>query len=122
MSESKRTAPRWYCVDRDGVAMLCANRRDALAQAAENDDCWPQRAPYQAVLLGDVSALAAEVERLKAENDKLRAKLGNSPEPCAYCGIPAGADFDAVVRDALEAPKLRRAALAAIDLLQEAAK
>lgn len=33
--------------------------------------------------------LAAEVERLRAENDKLRAKLGNSPEPCAYCGIPA---------------------------------
>ena len=34
-------------------------------------------------------SLAAEVERLKAENDKLRAKLGNSREPCAYCGIPA---------------------------------
>lgn len=33
--------------------------------------------------------LAAEVEELRAENDKLRAKLGNSPEPCAYCGIPA---------------------------------
>lgn len=32
------------------------------------------------------------------------------------------ADFDAIVRDALEAPKLRRAALAAIDLLHEAAK
>lgn len=31
----------------------------------------------------------AEVERLREENDKLRAKLGNSPEPCAYCGIPA---------------------------------
>lgn len=30
-----------------------------------------------------------EVERLREENDKLRAKLGNSPEPCAYCGIPA---------------------------------
>ena len=51
---------RWYCLDRDGVAMLCKDEEDARAQAAENDDCWPQRAPHRAALLGDV---AAERER-----------------------------------------------------------
>jgi len=51
---------RWYCLDRDGVAMLCKDEEDARAQVVENDDCWPQRAPHRAALLGDV---AAERER-----------------------------------------------------------
>lgn len=51
---------RWYCLDRDGVAMLCKDEEDARAQAIENNDCWPGRAPHRAVLLGDV---AAERER-----------------------------------------------------------
>ena len=54
------TEARWYCLDRDGVAMLCKDEADARAQAVENDDCWPGRAPHRAVLLGDV---AAERER-----------------------------------------------------------
>ena len=48
---------RWYCLDRDGVAMLCKDEEDARAQAVENDDCWPGRAPHRAVLLGDVGHL-----------------------------------------------------------------
>jgi len=52
---------RWYCLDRDGVAMLCKDEEDARAQVIENDACWPGRAPHRAVLLGDV---AAERERL----------------------------------------------------------
>lgn len=51
---------RWYCLDRDGVAMLCKDEADALAQVIENDDCWPQRAPHRAALL---AAVAAERER-----------------------------------------------------------
>lgn len=47
---------RWYCLDRDGVAMLCKDEEDALAQVIENDACWPGRAPHRAVLLGDVAA------------------------------------------------------------------
>src|SRR5690606_10086336 len=34
-------AARWYCLDRDGVAMLCKDEADARTQAAESDDCWP---------------------------------------------------------------------------------
>ena len=56
---------RWYCLDRDGVAMLCKDEADARAQVLENDDCWPKRAPHRAALLGDVAALAAEIARLR---------------------------------------------------------
>lgn len=58
---------RWYCVDRDGVAMLCTCEADARAQVAENDACWPGRAPHRAVLLGEVAALEAENAALKRE-------------------------------------------------------
>lgn len=30
-----------------------------------------------------------EIERLRAENDKLRAILATSNEPCVYCGLRA---------------------------------
>ena len=58
------SAARWYCLDRDGVAMLCKDEADARAQVIENDACWPGRAPHRAVLLGDV---AAERERWRDE-------------------------------------------------------
>ena len=48
---------RWYCLDRDGVAMLCKDEADALAQAIENDDCWPARAPHRAARLCDLECL-----------------------------------------------------------------
>lgn len=34
-------------------------------------------------------ALRAEVERLRKENDMLRAKFAMSNEPCLYCNLPA---------------------------------
>jgi hypothetical protein len=48
--------PRWYCVDSNGVATLCANEEDAILEACMNSDIWPENAPYRAVLLGDVAA------------------------------------------------------------------
>lgn len=54
---------RWYCLDRDGVAMLCKDESDARAQVSENDDCWPGRAPHRAALLVDVE----DAERLRRE-------------------------------------------------------
>ena len=61
------TEARWYCLDRDGVAMLCKDEADAREQVIESSDCWPNRAPYRAALLGDVAALAAENAALKRE-------------------------------------------------------
>jgi len=73
-------AARWYCLDRDGVPMLCKDEADARTQAAENDDCWPGRAPHRAVLLCEVSAADAhipmarliELETAEHERDILR--------------------------------------------------
>lgn len=48
---------RWYCLDRDGYAMLCKDEADARAQVIENDDCWPARAPHRAALLCDLEYL-----------------------------------------------------------------
>ena len=48
---------RWYCLDRDGVAMLCKDEADARAQVVENDDLWPARAPHRAALLCDLEYL-----------------------------------------------------------------
>lgn len=45
---------RWYCLDRDGVAMLCKDEADARAQVIESNDCWPARAPHRAALLCDL--------------------------------------------------------------------
>lgn len=58
---------RWYCLDRDGVAMLCKDEADARAQVIENDDCWPGRAPHRAALLGDVAALESKNAALARE-------------------------------------------------------
>jgi hypothetical protein len=95
------TEARWYCLDRDGVAMLCTDEADARTQAAESDDCWPGRAPHRAVLLGDVAALRARVLELEAahedasgavlqERDRwLQRCAGKRHEGCSYlatCG------------------------------------
>ena len=71
---------RWYCLDRDGVAMLCKDEADARAQVIENDDCWPGRAPHRAVLLIEANAADAhiqmarliELETAEHERDILR--------------------------------------------------
>lgn len=47
--------PRWYVVDRDGLATLCASESDALHVAEDSRLQWPQRGPYRAVLMGDVA-------------------------------------------------------------------
>lgn len=73
---------RWYCLDRDGVAMLCKDEADARAQVIEHDDCWPRRAPHRAALLGDVSAADAhipmarliELETAEQERDIFRSE------------------------------------------------
>ena len=55
---------RWYCVSRDGLAMLCLNEHNAHAMAAQNATHYPNQAPYKAVALGDV---VAERERMVAD-------------------------------------------------------
>jgi hypothetical protein len=59
-------APRWYVLDRDGLATLCASESDAESVAAHALAQWPQRGPYRVALLGDVRAATNEIERLRA--------------------------------------------------------
>lgn len=54
LSESGLPA-RWYCVNKEGMAMLCKDEADARAEAAHNDQAWPAGVPHRAVMLGDVT-------------------------------------------------------------------
>ena len=58
--DSQALPLRWYVVNRDGLATLCADEADARKVADECNLMFPRVAPHRAVLLGDV---AAERER-----------------------------------------------------------
>lgn len=51
---------RWYCVNNIGVATLCKDKADAIANAKNCDSAYPAYGPHRAALLGDV---ASERER-----------------------------------------------------------
>lgn len=57
------TEARWYCVNAQGLPMLCDSKEDAEREAARNDKVWPKGAPHRAVQLCD----AAERDRLRAD-------------------------------------------------------
>lgn len=60
IAELGRIPERWYCLSKDGMAMICKDERDARLQVTECDTLYPSHAPHKAALLGD---LAAERER-----------------------------------------------------------
>ena len=41
----------WYCVDKSGMATLCADKDDALQNAKLAALDWPNNSPYRAVQL-----------------------------------------------------------------------
>jgi hypothetical protein len=61
--------PRWYCVDKTGAAILCADEDDARQNAKLAEQDWPRNAPYRAVQLCAVydaeaaHGIAAEPEK-----------------------------------------------------------
>lgn len=60
----------WYCLSRDGMAMLCRDEQDAKESAAENQAMYPNNGPYrvaQMVTLAQAEAMVA------AERDRIRA-------------------------------------------------
>jgi hypothetical protein len=46
---------RWYMVNRDGMATLCADREDAEKEAADAQSVWPHMGPHRAVQLPAVA-------------------------------------------------------------------
>ena len=56
------TTPRWYMVDKMGMATLCTSKADAQQEAADAQRFWPHMGPHRAVQLVD----AADVEAMRA--------------------------------------------------------
>jgi len=49
------TTARWYCIDKIGVATLCADEDDAIQNARQAEKDWPNNAPYRAVQLCELA-------------------------------------------------------------------
>lgn len=62
MSTHDALPARWYSVNREGIATLCADEEDARWNAAHCDQSWPRGAPSRAVQLVDVAEVARAVE------------------------------------------------------------
>ena len=56
---------RWYCVSRHGLATICKDKADALAEVIAQERDYPRSGPYRAVMFGDVAAERAEIARLR---------------------------------------------------------
>jgi len=77
---------RWYSVSNSGQAMLCANEKDARRNAAISNKSFPFHAPYSAVQLVDVAAVAAERERCAKLVETQRIAINwNEREGLAKC-------------------------------------
>ena len=44
-------SPKWYVVNKIGMATLCKNFKDAKKEACEADTLWPRNGPHLAVQL-----------------------------------------------------------------------
>ena len=83
---------RWYMVNRDGMATLCADREDAEKEAADAQSVWPHMGPHRAVQL----APAGDMAKLKGQRAVLCSLLGEClPVIDALMQIPGDDDSDA---------------------------
>lgn len=49
--QNDETQSRWYMVNKDGMATLCADQADAEKEAADAQAAWPHLGPHRAVQL-----------------------------------------------------------------------
>ena len=105
------TTPRWYMVNRDGMATLCADSEDAEKEAADAQSVWPHMGPHRAVQLVEASfeaadmataaadgyrSAAAELAKLKGQRMVLCSLLGEClPVIDALMQMPGDDDSDA---------------------------
>lgn len=84
---------RWYMVNRDGMATLCADREDAEKEAADANLNWPKRlGPHRAVQL----APAGDMAKLRGQRMVLCSLLGEClPMIDALMRMPGDGDSDA---------------------------
>jgi hypothetical protein len=55
--EQARATARWYCIDRQGMATLCAGEDDARREVERSGQSWPRSGPHRAVQLVDLAEL-----------------------------------------------------------------
>ena len=69
MKQNDETQSRWYMVNKDGMATLCADHADAEQVAKDAQEVWPHRGPHRAVRLvevGDAGFTAADMATAEA--------------------------------------------------------
>ncbi len=72
------TEPRWYMVNKDGMATLCTDRADAEKEAEDAQSVWPHMGPHRAVQLvevADVEALRTGYAAARLEIESLQARI-----------------------------------------------
>jgi len=83
---------RWYMVNRDGMATLCADREDAEKEAADAQSVWQHMGPHRAVQL----APAGDMAKLRGQRMVLCSLLREClPVIDALMQIPGDDDSDA---------------------------
>lgn len=86
------TQNRWYMVDKDGMATLCADQQDAESESKDADAVWPRAGPHRAVQLVEASELANALGTRKVLCNLLGECL---PVIDALMQIPGDDDSDA---------------------------
>ncbi len=61
-------AGRWYMVNKDGMATLCADEADAQREAADAQAIWPGMGPHSAVQLVDAGRASLQSSGFSAED------------------------------------------------------
>ena len=87
--------PRWYMVDKDGMAALCTDMEDAEQEAKDANMAWPHTAPHRAVQLVEVGTLAAELHHSPTEGmaGGWIALPGTLPEPGTPVLLDIGKEY-----------------------------
>ena len=79
--------PRWYMVNKRGMAMLCADREDAERAASDAQAEWPRLGPHRAVQLIEIGCYTPPAvvepltdEQIEREWQFLHDEEGNHPD------------------------------------------
>ena len=97
---------RWYMVNKDGMATLCADETDAEQGAKEAQTLWPHMGPHRAVQLVEASTAgftAADMATAAAQGFRDGAVSAMAGEPMAWMTFTEEGDPDMVFIDRLEA-------------------
>lgn len=73
--EQARATARWYCIDMQGMATLCAGEDDARREVERSRQSWPRSGPHRAVQLVDL----AELLRAEPPDDRRNFEIQAMP-------------------------------------------